>query len=207
MELLSKRKSMQKRLRFFATITATLALVCIFSAVHANVRDYNCPSLVNEIRENAAKDIGIREKTGKNDHPSIAKWNKRVGAPANASYCASWVVNKLLDSGVTSVPISAWSPALFPKNSRVMWSNKLITGFVLEPMDVLGMWFASKKRIAHVGFFFYQVGDHIRSMEANTSTTAISGSAEDRDATNGGGVVYKTRHKRSWFGASRFKDC
>ena len=119
------------------------------------------------------------------------------------------LVEKVLlnEAGVVDVPVTAWSPSLLPKDARLMWANKLIPGMKLEPFDILGMYFKSRKRIAHVGFFYYQVGDHIRSMEANTSTTAISGSAEDRDATNGGGVVYKTRHQRAWYGASRFKNC
>lgn len=127
--------------------------------------------------------------------------------PINSPYCASWVVNKLLDAGVVGVPITAWSPSLFPKNARVMWAGVLIPGKKLALMDVIGMYFKSRKRIAHVGFFLYEFGDHIRSIEANTSTTAISGSAEDRDATTGGGVVYKTRHRRSWYGGSSFKNC
>ena len=205
--LLSKRFKMQRRLRFNVAITAALVFIGSVSTVHANLRDCNCSALINAIREAATKDIGIREKTGKNDHPEIARWNRAVGAPVNAPYCASWVVNKLLASGVVDVPVTAWSPSLLPKNARVMWMNKLLPGMKLEPFDILGMYFKSRKRIAHVGFFYYQVGDHIRSMEANTSLTAAAGSAEDRDATTGGGVVYKTRHQRSWYGASRFKNC
>jgi len=198
---------MQRRFLFYATIAAIVVFIGSTSTVHANLRDCNCANLVNAIREAAAKDIGIREKTGKNDHPEIARWNRRVGTKVNAPYCASWVVNVLLEAGVMDVPVTAWSPSLLPKSARVMWMNKLLPGMKLEPFDILGMYFKSRKRIAHVGFFYYQVGDHIRSMEANTSLTAVSGSNEDRDATTGGGVVYKTRHQRAWYGASRFKNC
>ncbi len=198
---------MQRRLPFAVRLIPALVFICLGSTFNAHLLASDCSALEQRIHDLAVADLGVREKTGRNDHPLIAKWNRRVGVPINSPYCASWVVNKLLDAGVIEVPLTAWSPSLFPKHARVMWAGVLIPGKKLRMMDVLGMWFKSRKRIAHVGFFLYTLGDHIRSIEANTSTTAVSGSAEDRDATTGGGVVYKTRHRRAWYGASSFKNC
>lgn len=198
---------MQRRFLLAIRSISALVLVCLGSIAHADIRPGDCQHLEQRIYEQATADLGVREKNGRNDHPKIAAWNRRVGADAQVSYCASWVVNKLLDAGVLGVPVTAWSPSLFPKKNRVMWAGELLPGMELRMMDVVGMWFKSKGRIAHVAFYIRSIGDHVRSIEANTSVTAVTGSAEDRDASTGGGVVYKTRHRRAWYAASSFKTC
>lgn len=195
---------MQGRFPRTIRLVSTMVFICLVCTSHSQLYNYCSSGVRLKIHENAKKDIGVREKTGRNDAPEISKWNRYVGVADKSSYCASWIVNKYHEEGCFLIPKTAWSPSLFPKDYRVMHAGKILPGKELNAMDPLGMYFQTKKRIAHAAMYFYTIGDHYRTYEANTSITAIDGSEEDRDATIGGGVTYKTRHKRAWYSAASY---
>ncbi|HEY1021458.1 MAG TPA: hypothetical protein VGE06_04065, partial [Flavisolibacter sp.] len=155
-------------------------------------------------------DIGIREKTGKNDGQRIEEYLSYVGLGKGNPWCAAficWVYGK---AGVVN-PRSGWSPALFPE-SRVIWSRRrgIIKNSSLNiqhsssisanstkhskfniqnspkprAADIFGIWFQDKKRIAHCGFIDDWQEKYVITVEGNTNE---SGSRE------GDGVYRKRR--------------
>jgi len=126
----------------------------------------------------AAKEVGVREATGRNDGKRVEEYLGAVGLHRGDPYCAAWISFIFKQAGY-SEPRTGWSPDLFPKNRLV----KL-------PMrgDVLGIYFSDMGRIAHCGLVESVRSDWIYSIEANTDA---SGGRE------GGGVYRRMRHKRS----------
>lgn len=147
----------------------------------------------------AASQIGVTEKTGRNDG-EVDKYLASVGlAGTRAPYCAAfnyWVGREAL-AAKNPYPKSAWSP------DHLKGATKVSKSTVIRGGETFGIWFASKGRIAHTGLVESFDGATFITIEANTSPTAKSGSAADRD---GGGVWRKRRPRltvhstRDWIG-------
>ncbi|MBO9638784.1 MAG: hypothetical protein J7576_11475 [Siphonobacter aquaeclarae] len=56
--------------------------------------------------DTARSQLTVREKTNRNDHPAITKYNAAIGLPKNAFYCASGLYWCHLANGVR-LPIAA----------------------------------------------------------------------------------------------------
>jgi len=126
----------------------------------------------------ASKEVGVREKTGNNDGREVESYLKLTGLQKGYPWCAafvSWVYSK---NGL-SKPRSAWSPDLFP-------SSRLTTTPL--PGDLLGIYFPSMKRIAHVGIVERIHTDWVYSIEGNTNNVG---------GREGDGVYRKMRHLKS----------
>ena len=150
-------------------------------------------TLFGKIRSIYTAEIGIREKTGKNDGQRIEEYLSYVGLGKGNPWCAAficWVYGK---AGVVN-PRSGWSPALFPE-ARIIWSRR--RGYIKNPLlnikhsdaiprraDIFGIWFQDKKRIAHCGFIDDWQEKYVITVEGNTNE---SGSRE------GDGVYRKRR--------------
>jgi hypothetical protein len=126
----------------------------------------------------AENEIGVKEKTGKNDGPRVEEYLRTVGLMRGQPWCAALLSWIYAEAGFAK-PRSGWSPDLFP-------SARLARSAL--PGNVLGIYFAEYRRIAHVGLIINQEGDWINSVEGNTN---ITGSRE------GDGVYAKKRHYRT----------
>lgn len=125
----------------------------------------------------ASQEIGVREKTGKNDGIRVEEYLHSVGLHRGDKWCAafvSWVYKK---AGYPA-PRTGWSPDLFPKKRLVK-----------EPVpgDVFGIYIPALGRIAHCGIIERVASDYRYTLEGNTNN---SGGAE------GDGVYRRMRHKR-----------
>ena len=140
----------------------------------------------DRIIKNAEKYVGEIETEGFNRSPFINKINKFTGVPAGSAYCASFVSYILYISDVNA-PISAWSPDTTSRNN--------IPFKDINTSDVFGLYFPSKKRIAHTGFIkeAKKNSAHISTTEANTSPNADELGAKSRE---GDGVFNKSRNKK-----------
>ena len=141
------------------------------------------PDRVNVLRV-ASGEVGTRERTGNNDGP-VEKYLNAVGAAKGAPYCAAfvaWVGNKALGNR-SPFPMSAWSPDMVKGGTSKIESAR--------PGDTFGIYFPAKGRVAHTGFIERREGNFLVTIEANTSASAASGSAADRE---GEGVYRKRRH-------------
>lgn len=127
----------------------------------------------------ARKDLGLREEGCGNCGRGVEERLKYVGFGKGAPWCAAAVSYWFHLAGYNQ-PRTAWSPSMFPKD-RVVES-------VGKKGLVLGIYFPSLKRIAHVGLVEELRGDFITSIEANTNAAG---------SRNGDGVYRKIRHKRT----------
>ncbi|WP_316819813.1 peptidoglycan-binding protein [Pedobacter gandavensis] len=126
----------------------------------------------------AQGELGLREKTGRNDGERIAEFLAKVGLKKPEPWCAAFISWTFFKAGFER-PRSGWSPDLFP-DARLVKSAL--------PGNVIGIYFPEKKRIAHVGLIEKGDGDWLVSLEGNTN---LSGSRE------GDGVYRKRRHRKS----------
>lgn len=158
-----------------ATAKLLLGLICFAAFGRSGVPQRNS---VNEIMNIARAELGVREKTGKNDGIKVEAYLKYVGFKKGNPWCAAYVSWVFKQAGYPK-PRTAWSPSLFP-------SARLIK----EPSAgmVFGIYFLDLKRIAHCGLIENIQGDFLLTIEGNTN---VEGSRE------GQGVYRRLRHKRT----------
>lgn len=134
----------------------------------------------NEVIAVAKTYLSVKEE-GNNRSKDIDSWNRFTGVPLGSPYCASFIsyVNHLVG---LDAPVSAWAPDQV-RRKNVPFSS-------VREGDVFGIYFQSKKRIAHVGFVERIRGSFLVTVEANTSPDAVAGSNADRD---GQGVYSRRR--------------
>ncbi len=138
----------------------------------------------------ADAEVGVREKTGRNDG-EVDKYLRAVDlGGSRAPYCAAfvyWVGEEAL-ADANPYPKTAWSP------SMVVRGPKVTSDFRPKGGETFGIYFRSKKRVAHTGLIEERQGASLITVEGNTSASASVGSAADRE---GHGVYRKRRHLRT----------
>jgi hypothetical protein len=135
----------------------------------------------------AASQVGVREKTGKNDGKEVAMYLKSVGLPEGYAYCAAgltWCHNQLKIPN----PQSAWSPDWFKVNVVFRRDKPQISPFKSFQGQVAGFYSESKKRVSHVALIESESRQHYFTIEFNTN-----GSGSD----DGEGVRRLIRKKAS----------
>lgn len=132
----------------------------------------------------AEQEIGVREKTGRNDGVRVEAYLRSVGLKTGDPWCAAFISFLFAQEGLDK-PRTGWSPDMFPK-SRLARSAL--------PCNLLAIYFPDLKRIGHVGLITGKEGDYVCSIEGNTN---VSGSRE------GDGVYRKRRHIKTIY---RFSD-
>ncbi|MCK9587971.1 MAG: hypothetical protein M0Q93_01250 [Terrimicrobiaceae bacterium] len=155
----------------------------------------------DRILDVARASIGLQEKTGNNDGPAIDRILASVGLErTGAPYCAAW--NRWVYDmagfrlvGPRSALASKWV-------SDPTWTRSK-GGTLPKPGDAWGIYFPSKKRVAHTGLVEVWGTKTIRTIEANTSPDAAAGSDADR---NGDGVWRKYRLINQIYSAKNWLD-
>ncbi|WP_026063434.1 C40 family peptidase [Pedobacter arcticus] len=165
-----------------ATIRILLGIICL-----AAIGGYRLPHRTllaqqsekrQQVIATAEREIGVREKTGRNDGASVEKYLSTVGLKQGQPWCAAFISWVFQQSGFNR-PRTGWSPALF---------NPKVNTSMAREGNVFGIWFPNLKRIAHVGLVERKEGNWIISIEGNTN---IAGSRE------GDGVYRKRRLAKS----------
>ena len=126
----------------------------------------------------ARAQIGVREASGHNDGAAVEKYLHYTGNRRGEAWCASFI-SWIYGQAGFKAPRTAWSAALFPLGKRIQQP---------QPADLLAIYSASLKRIAHCGIVEQSRKHWIISIEGNTNNT---GSRE------GDGVYRKWRHQRT----------
>ncbi|WP_316794660.1 peptidoglycan-binding protein [Pedobacter frigoris] len=143
------------------------------------------------IIEIARKEIGVVERTGKNDGARIAEYIAYCNIKSPAPYCAAWVSWCFGQAGYLQ-PRTAWSPALFPKERLVIDSSHALNDKKRNDENlrgcVAGIYFSSLKRVAHCG-----IVEAVR----NDWCTLIEGNTNVKGSRDGDGVWRRIRHKRT----------
>ncbi len=118
----------------------------------------------------ATSQVGVREKTGKNDGLEIRKYLLEVNLSEGYAYCAAgltWCHNQLKIPN----PQSAWSPSWFKANVVYRRDKPQIGPFESLPGQVAGFYSESKKRVSHVALIESESRQHYFTIEFNTNGT------------------------------------
>lgn len=144
----------------------------------------------------AQDEIGIQELTGNNDGVRVEQYLRHVGLPKGYPWCAA-AMSFILDLCGVDNPRSPYCPDWFKEKYLVYKRNSEKDDFdVSKPGDMIGIWFSSKSRIAHIGM--------IESTEGATVTT-LEGNTTDFDySRDGQGFYRKYRLKNQIYAVSSF---
>lgn len=126
-------------------------------------------------------ELGVREATGNNDGEHVEKYLLSVQLGPGYAWCAAFVNWSMRKCGVIGPQAAAWSPSWFPPGKQLADNRQPVHG------DVFGIYFASKQRIAHVGFIDEVKENHFVTIEGNTN---------DAGSREGDGVYRKYRIKK-----------
>ena len=174
-------------------ITYLLWLYAASSVVSANSIKENAPLVAKQgasdrraaVIEIVRSQIGVRELTGNNDGVQVQAYLATVGLKGNHAWCAAFVNWNYEKCGIKT-PKSGWVPNWFMQNRLVYKLGKIIKRLPMMG-DVFGIYFASKKRLAHIGF--------IESWTEGQYATCIEGNTNGAGSREGNGVYRKYRLK------------
>ncbi len=155
----------------------------------------------NNVIESAKRWLGVRELTGKNDHPMIKQSMKLCGLCDTCGYpwCASSHSDIFNHAGVSTV-ISAAVKDWFKSN--VVWERSWgvqMPKQYLQPAQSLGFYYPKLKRYGHISLLVYASDKRLYCYEGNTSsrgqfdpqTFELIDAGEDRER-DGDGFYAKT---------------
>lgn len=141
-----------------------------------------------------SSEIGVREATGRNDGQRVEMYLASCKLPAGNPWCAAFVTWVFKEAKVKAM-VSAWSPAWFPE-TKVIYTRGSSHNKVPQQADVFGIWFANRKRIAHVGF--------IDDWQSGAVAITVEGNTNEAGSREGDGVYRKRRLKSQIYKVSRF---
>jgi hypothetical protein len=151
---------------------------------------------VDEISFVYLSQVGVREKTGANDGEPVERYLASVGLSKGNPWCAAFVHWVLTEAGIKDLPRSGYSPSWFPR-ARTFYQTGKNNSITPSRADVFGIYFASKGRIAHVGF--------IDSWPpSSTYCLTVEGNTNEAGSREGDGVFFKRRLKKQIYKVSRW---
>ncbi|HUN04611.1 MAG TPA: hypothetical protein PLS00_17305 [Niabella sp.] len=179
-------------------------LISYFLACFLFLNSTDCISQVYSpcraaVIENYKSQIGVREKTGKNDGEDIEKYLKTVGLGKGYAWCAAFVKWALTDGIINSDAaklINGMALSLH-KAEKVIYFKGTYK-MELLPADVFTLWYKNLGRIGHTGFFngwANKAAGTYYTVEGNTST---GGSRE------GDGVYLRIRDIKSTYSITKW---
>jgi len=156
-------------------------------------RSYGCTLKQNEVRKTYTAEIGVRE-TGFNKGKRVEEYLKSANLKPGNAWCAAFITWTFRQCNIKAV-ISGYSPNWFQSNVVYKRDDNINRNYSQRVGDVFGLYFETKKRIAHVGFIDKQEGNYYITVEGNTNE---AGSRE------GDGVYRKRRHIKTIYAISRW---
>lgn len=165
----------------------------IFLIVILFGRSYGCTLKQNEVRKTYTAEIGVRE-TGFNKGKRVEEYLKAAKLLPGNAWCAAFITWTFKQCNIKAV-VSGYSPNWFQSNIVYKRDDNVNRHYSVAAGDVFGLYFESKKRIAHVGFIDKQDGNYFITVEGNTNE---AGSRE------GDGVYRKRRHIKTIYAISRW---
>ena len=141
--------------------------------------------------------IGVRELSGNNDGEAIVMYLESTGLGPGYPWCAAFVNWTLTNCCVETVNSPAWSPSWFIKDN-IVWVRNRDDNAPPIPGDVFGIYFPTKKRVAHVGFI------DCWQCESSVAIT-VEGNTNNAGSREGDGVYRKRRLKKQIYKVARFR--
>jgi hypothetical protein len=137
--------------------------------------------------------IGVKELTGHNDGVMVEKYLQSVNLSKGNPWCAAFVSWSFKQAGY-SPPITGWSPTAFNKDNIVYNGQRIIKQ--PQPGDVFVLWFPKLKRIAHTGFYDFDINSSVYS--------SVEGNTNEEGSREGDGIYRKKRSYRATYRISRW---
>lgn len=112
------------------------------------------------------RNVGIREATDENDGLYVQKFLSNCNLNGNYAWCGCYVLSGFLSCGVTRDELpacAAYAPCWM--NANVIWNRGEPINFGAG--DVFGLYYASKKRIGHVGYIIAVQDGYCLTIEGN----------------------------------------
>ena len=135
--------------------------------------------------------LGVREKTGRNDGERVEAYLKTTGLGKGYPWCGAFVNWVFIQAGVRPRAASpAQARSWFPK-------ERLVERHAARQGDLFSLYYNSLGRIGHVGFID-QVGE--------SSYITVEGNTNEAGSREGQGVYRKRRMKRSVYSVARWID-
>ncbi len=147
----------------------------------------------NELFDNLTSQLDVREVTN-NSSVDIDQYLEHVGFHKPVAWCAAFVSWNLSEVGVDN-PCSAWSPN-YAKKKDVIWKHKNRHNPKLKLGDVCTFYYASLKRVGHVGFY-------INTTRSGNFIT-IEGNTNNGGSRTGDGVYLRKRRPSKVYAVSRY---
>jgi hypothetical protein len=135
----------------------------------------------------AESQLSVREASGNNDGAQVQAFLATTGLKGNYPWCAAFLSWTFIQADIKA-PRSAYSPDWFRTNVVYRQHKPTITPFKSQPAQVFGLYFESKKRVAHVGMIV---------SETRLSYATIEGNTNAQGSREGDGVYRKIRNKRT----------
>ena len=182
---------------------------CLVFGLHHGGHGQTRLSRADSCREAAVAwakgEVGVREKTGRNDGPRIDFYNRTARVPLRSPYCASFVWTTFMQVGCKPVGIVAvgQARAWFRDSKKVVLTQQMLRGnrrMVATPKRgcVVGYYFQTNlNRISHIeildlidfeGGWIYCIG---ANTSARSSATVVNRA--------GDGVYYVRRKLNTFF--------
>jgi hypothetical protein len=140
------------------------------------------------------REIGVRELTGHNDGVRVETYLASCHLKKGNPWCAAFITWTYRTAGIKAV-VSGYAPNWFQgKNIVYMRGSK--KNISPEPADVFGIYFPSKKRIAHVGF--------VDEWKSGSVAITVEGNTNEAGSREGDGVYRKRRLKSQIYKVSRW---
>ncbi len=174
-------------------LTMLVMLLCSASyGSEPEKKDTESSGIREQVEITYMSQLHVRELTGKNDGKEVETFLASAGFGKGYAWCAAFVNWVYIQHDIPTPKTPAWSPSWFP-------SCKVIPNKQARKGDAMGIYFKSKKRIAHVGIIhkWPPEKDYCITVEGNTNR---AGSSE------GDGVYVKRRLKRQIYRVANWID-
>ena len=168
-------------------------LISIFFTFVLLSSSYGSTLKQNEVRRTYTAELGVRE-SGFNKGQRVEEYLRAANLKAGNAWCAAFITWTFNQCNIKAV-VSGYSPNWFQSNVVYKRDDNINRHYTATIGDVFGLYFESKKRIAHVGFIDKQDGNYYITVEGNTNE---AGSRE------GDGVYRKRRHIKTIYAISRW---
>lgn len=167
-------------------------MLLFWSAIELNFNPKN--TLREQVNETFRSEIGTREVGGDNQGDKVEAYLEACGLGAGYAWCACFLTWGY-DKHEVENPQSAWSPDWFKDKDTIFKRDGNKDSDKWKKADVIGIYFNSKGRIAHVGTID-EVGDK--------RVITIEGNTNDASSREGDQVLRKRRYKRQIYAVSRY---
>ena len=154
-------------------------------------------SIRDKLAQTYLSQVGVREKTGRNDGVQVETYLRSVDAKRGNAWCAAFVSWSLQQHYIQH-PKSAWSPSLFPRHNTVFTRGQP-SNYTPQRGDVFGLYYNNLGRIGHVGFI--EQWDY-----GGKFAVTVEGNTNEAHSREGDGVYLKKRPKRTIYKIANFID-